>query len=352
MFITNPKEIVIRERDPRINYLLSLRAIISQNEEAFDESYQEMIAELINTDDFFDTDLDENIINIINDEIQAVTNSLKEDNKSAQIYSIPTLKSGQSVLINLNDCLVMQEGYYHVSFVVMGDETEIQTRNLLIKCGYENDNSKTLHRIAFYNFTPYESAYMLGASDFSENVTQLTKIQTKPFEAYNQPFEMDELELDLYAQDIFLTNTDEIPSMYLGRESWESNMTEAFAGDTLINLIKQINKESDLVNIDLLRIGCNEMETNLQRIYPNGFIHRFGLMKSEFYKLLGIIPRIRSINDDLFRWARDEKEPEIYPKRENDKWNQKPWCGTGYYVYEHIRNDNTKTSFPPPREAR
>ena len=265
---------------------------------------------------------------------------IKEKEENQSTYKIPTLKSGQSVLINVNDCTIMQEGYYHVSFIAMGDETEIKTQSLLIKCGYENDNKNILHRIAFYNFSPYESAYMQRASDFNENVTQLTKIQTKPFEAYNQPFEMDSLELDLYAQDIFLTNTDDMPSMYLGRENWESNLKEGFVGQSLFNLIQKINQESNLVEIDFLRTGNNEMLTDLQQIFPNGFIHRFGLLKSEFYKLLGIIPKIYSINDDLFRWARSNDEPVIYPKRENDKWNQKPWCGTGYYVYEsQMEND-------------
>ena len=267
---------------------------------------------------------------------------IKEKEENQSTYKIPTLKSGQSVLINVNDCTIMQEGYYHVSFIAMGDETEIKTQSLLIKCGYENDNKNILHRIAFYNFSPYESAYMQRASDFNENVTQLTKIQTKPFEAYNQPFEMDSLELDLYAQDIFLTNTDDMPSMYLGRENWESNLKEGFVGQSLFNLIQKINQESNLVEIDFLRTGNNEMLTDLQQIFPNGFIHRFGLLKSEFYKLLGIIPKIYSINDDLFRWARSNDEPVIYPKRENDKWNQKPWCGTGYYVYESQMENNQR----------
>lgn len=267
---------------------------------------------------------------------------IKEGKKNQSTYKIPTLKSGQSVLINVNDCAIMQEGYYHVNFIAMGDETEIKTQSLLIKCGYENDNKNILHRIAFYNFSPYENAYMQRASDFNENVTQLTKIQTKPFEAYNQPFEMDNLELDLHAQDIFLTNTDDMPSMYLGRENWESNLKEGFVGQSLFNLIQKINQESNLVEIDFLRTGNNEMLTDLQQIFPNGFIHRFGLLKSEFYKLLGIIPKVYSTNDDLFRWARSNDEPVIYPKRENDKWNQKPWCGTGYYVYESKMENNKR----------
>lgn len=272
---------------------------------------------------------------------------IEEKKDNTETYQIPTLKTGQSVLININNCVIMQEGYYNVGFVAMGDETEIKTQSLLIKCGYENDNKNILHRIAFYNFSPYEDSYMQKASDFNENVTQLTKVQTKPFEAYNQPFEMDELELDLYAQDMFLVNTDDMPSMYLGRENWESNIKELFEGHSLRNLIQKINQKSEIVDIDFLRTGNNEMEIDFQQIYPNGFIHRFGLMKSEFYKLLGILPEIYSINDDLFRWARFETEwddfdqgPVTYPIRENDKWNQKPWCGTGYYVYESkIEND-------------
>lgn len=351
IYITNPKEVVIRENDvytaeeydeiqPISSYLEALNCVLENRE--FDIKYQSRLEQILNKTDILNNELTSQDIEIINNEIRIATFVMEKEEENQHTYKIPTLKSGQSVLINVNDCLIMQEGYYHVNFVAMGDETEIKTQSLMIKCGYENDNKNILHRIAFYNFSPYESAYMQRASDFSENVTQLTKIQTKPFEAYNQPFEMDTLELDLYAQDIFLTNTDDMPSMYLGRENWESNLKEGFVGQSLFNLIQKINQESDLVEIDFLRTGNNEMFTDLQQIFPNGFIHRFGLLKSEFYKLLGIIPKIYSINDDLFRWARSENEPIIYPKRENDKWNQKPWCGTGYYVYESKIENNKK----------
>ena len=36
-------------------------------------------------------------------------------------YQIPSLKTGQSVLINVNDCLIMQEGYYNVTDVLSTD---------------------------------------------------------------------------------------------------------------------------------------------------------------------------------------------------------------------------------------
>ena len=66
-------------------------------------------------------------------------------------YQIPTLKSGQSVLININNCSIMKEGYYTTTFVAFGDETEIKTQTLKIKSGYENEKKNTLHRIAIKN---------------------------------------------------------------------------------------------------------------------------------------------------------------------------------------------------------
>ena len=361
IYITNPREIIIPEKPSNTytsseyinaqqqisNYLLALECVKTQNQDDFDIEYEDDIIELLNKDTLFDNALTEEELEIIDEEINSLYDN-QQYNQAHHTYNIPMLKTGQSVLINIHNCSIMQEGYYHVNFVAMGDETEIKTQSLLVKCGYENDNPNILHRIAFYNFSPYEDAYMYKASDFNDNVTQLTKVQTKPFEAYNQPFDMDELELDLYAQDMFLQNADDMPSMYLGRENWESNITELFEGHSLTNLIQKINQSSDIVDIDFLRVGNNEMLTDFQQIYPNGFIHRFGLLKSEFYKLLGIIPKISSINDDLFRWARFETEwsdfdqgPVTYPIRENDKWNQKPWCGTGYYVYE-TKTENDK----------
>ena len=47
IYITNPKEIVIPERDPRLDYLLSLRAILTHNENAFNDIYTDKIIELI-----------------------------------------------------------------------------------------------------------------------------------------------------------------------------------------------------------------------------------------------------------------------------------------------------------------
>ena len=40
-----------------------------------------------------------------------------QEKQEQSTYNIPILKSGQSVLINIKDCLIMQEGYYYVNFV-------------------------------------------------------------------------------------------------------------------------------------------------------------------------------------------------------------------------------------------
>ena len=50
-----------------------------------------------------------------------------------------------------------------------------------------------------------------------------------------------------------------MPSMYLGRENWESNLKEGFVGQSLFNLIQKINQE-------LLSLSSLKEEINSQRL--------------------------------------------------------------------------------------
>lgn len=260
-------------------------------------------------------------------------------------FKIGSLKNGQSVLLNIK-ARASIKGYYFVNFIAFGDSAEIQYKTLKVKCSLDKDIENVTHRINFYNFHPYESHYKLQASDYSEQVSQLTKVQAKPYGEKRDVFELRDNELDLYDQDIFLQNEDDISSMYIGRESFETSAKETYDGFNFQQIIKQINDNSKIVSATFLRTGNNEMETDLYQLYPNGFLHRFGLLKSEIYHRLGVIPRIVSSNDQLFRWSdRVSELPNIYPAQQIDHWDEKVWCGEAYTVWQCYTDKNQQKHY-------
>lgn len=270
-------------------------------------------------------------------------------------FNIGNLKNGQSVLLNV-DARASIKGYFYVNFITYGDNTEIKYKTLKVKCGYDQSIKNVNHKIHIYNFNPYENAYKLASGDFNDEVTQLLKIQSKPFKYKEQPFPLRTIDLDLHDQDIYLKNEDELPSMYLGRENFEYNVEEEYTGENFHDILEQINKQSKLINTSFLRTGNNEMELNFQQLYPNGLIHRFGLLKSEIYNRLGILPTFTSMNDSLFRWAgalsglHQINNVDTYdvldglPEHKIDYWNEKEWCGKAYYVYETDNLDLTQST--------
>jgi len=254
--------------------------------------------------------------------------------------NIGTLKPGESRIFKLK-ARCTQSGYYNTTFVAYGSGSEIESKNTFITCGLIRYVPETYHRISIFNFDPYEEGYWLSSKDYNDQVTQLTKVQNRPWQEkqsyYNQFIDY---ELDLYDQDIELKNKDNLPMTHLGREVYIYNEKERTPGDGLRNLVDHINRDSQLVNLTLLRIGNNELETDLVEIKQKNMMNKFGLLRSEIYHALGVIPTFSYAVDGLFRWSRDNDylANNIYPPLNDYFWNTKKWAGHGYTVDEIYLN--------------
>ena len=290
------------------------------------------------------SDIEDVKVFVLNQKAISINNDYPDDN---EIYkNIGLLKPGESRIFRLK-ARCTQSGYYNTTFVAYGSGSEIEAKNTFITCGLIRYVPETYHRISIFNFDPYEEGYWLSAKDYNNQVTQLTKIQNRPWQEkqsyYNQFLDY---ELDLYDQDIELKNKDNLPMTHLGRETYIYNEKERVPGDGLKNLVDHINKDSQLINLTLLRIGNNELENNLIEIGNKSIMDKFGLLRSEIYHALGVIPTFSYSVDGLFRWARgnDYLANHIYPPLNDYFWNTKKWAGHGYTIDE-IYIDQEKDIF-------
>ena len=272
---------------------------------------------------------------------------LKEDklNEGVPIGDIP---QHQSHLLRIK-ARCSKPGIYTIHFLCYGKGTGLFTKQLVIHCDYNIHSPETTHRIHIYNFTPYEEKYILQSEDYAEDVTRLRKIQKLPYQAKQNPFSfikndpntgfiIDESQLYLNQKDELYgdpIDTDEHNYQYLGRENFNKSSIEYFEGRNLIDIINQINDESKLFKARFLKTGSNHLLNDFKQYNPNGFIYRFGLMSSELFHYLGIIPEYSYMNDVLFRWAPDGTEPlNLWPKKVAMQWDTKRWAGHGYQVFK------------------
>lgn len=262
-----------------------------------------------------------------------------------------TLKDREAKLYQFEaSCPVIGEHIVH--FICYGEETQILYKTLKILCSRTNNSEKLTHRLHIYDFTPYEDIYSFESSNYSDQVTQILKRQKLPYKAGESPFKaisnnVDENTesqsfLDQYNE---AKNTNEHVYQYISRESFVEEKKESYDGETLTELVSNINKNSDFFNARLLSTGTNTLLNDFKRFAPDGFIYRMGLLNSEIYHTLGVIPTYSYMSDYLFRWEPPEKFDEIklYPKIEPKKWGDHLWAGQGWIVYQYITNEYKKT---------
>ena len=251
-------------------------------------------------------------------------------------------------------------GDFYIHFIAYGDGTELHYEKIKIKCNRTYNSDKLIHKIHIYDFTPYESKFTLEANDYSEEVTQILKRQKLPYKAGEQPFPMDknfikenkesQSYLDQYAE---IKNHPEEHKehsyQYLSREQFTKDSLESYTGKNLYEIIKDINENSEYFKATFLRTGNNHLLTDFTQYKPNGFIYRMGLLSSEIYHALGVIPTFDYMSDYLFRWAPsptgqhlryngDEINAttllNLYPEQKSMKWDENVWAGSGWIVYK------------------
>lgn len=265
-------------------------------------------------------------------------------------------------------------GTHTVHFIGYGEETQILYKTLKINCTRTYNSDTMLHRLHIYDFTPYENNYTMEASNFNEGVTQTTKVQKLPYKAGKQPFPLLTKEIldkrknssnnkikvpfsdiqDFIPENIesesFLSqyyeakNTKEHVYQYISRENFTEDSIESYTGENLYEIFEKINENSEYFRGKFLKSGTNHLLNDFTQYSPNGFLYRMGLLNSEIYHNLGVIPTYSYMSDRLFRWAPSEKQPlNLIPEKRAMKWGENIWAGRGFLVYKEATEEYQKT---------
>ena len=100
-------------------------------------------------------------------------------------------------------------------------------------------------------------------------------------------------------------------------EKYNVNLIETYKGTNLKNIVKNIKENSKYVDPVFLRTGNNKLADRGYELYPDGFIRRFGLLKSEVFHHTHQLPVITDLGEKAFKWNIDE-------------WDLKVWAGDPY----------------------
>ena len=262
-----------------------------------------------------------------------------------------SLKDKEAKLYQLEaSCPIIGEHIVH--FICYGNETQILYKTLKILCSRTNNSDKLIHRLHIYDFTPYEDIYSFESSNYSDQVTQILKRQKLPYKAGQSPFKMikDTVDENTESQSFLdqyeeAKNTNEHVYQYITRESYIEEKKESYTGETLTELVHNINKNSDFFNARLLSTGTNSLSNDFRRFAPDGFIYRMGLLNSEIFHTLGVLPTYSYMSDYLFRWAPSEKFDQInlLPKIEPKNWGEHLWAGQGWRVFQYLTDEYKQT---------
>lgn len=260
------------------------------------------------------------------------------------------LEEGDIQLYELNAyCSLV--GDHIVHFIGYGEGTEIIHKQLNIKCTRTYNSDKLLHRLFIYDFTPYEEKYSIEAEDFNQQTTQIIKRQKLPYKAKKQPFPLQKAIIpenkesqsfiDQYNE---AKNTKEHVYQYISRENFTEDSVENYTGENLRELFTKINEKSNYFKAHFLRSGTNSLINDFNQFAPNGFIHRMGLLSSEIYHYLGVLPTYSYMSDRLFRWAPEKNQPlNLIPEKKAMNWDEEIWAGRGWIVYRMLTTEYMQT---------
>ena len=282
-------------------------------------------------------------------------------------------------------------GEYIAHFIGYGEGTQILCRTLKIHCDRTHNSEEIVHRFHIYDFTPYEDNYTLEIEDFNNDTTQAFKKQKLPYKSGEQPFPMvtqipedtekinelkgrikdfdsklfidpNKMPIENIESESFLRqyekakNTKEHVYQYIGRENFSENAIESYEGKSLQEIFEKINKHSKYFKGRFYRSGTNTLLNDFMQFAPNGFIYRMGLLNSEIYQTLGVLPTYSYMSDKLFRWDPGEEQLlDLIPKKKSFNWGENIWAGKGWIIYrvptqEYLTSDSNSNSLTQTSE--
>ena len=95
-------------------------------------------------------------------------------------------------------------------------------------------------------------------------------------------------------------NTKEHVYQYISRENFTEDSIESYTGKNLMEIFEKINKNSEYFRGEFIKSGTNHLLNDFRQYAPNGFIYRMGLMTSEIFHHVGVIPDYSYMNDYIF----------------------------------------------------
>lgn len=222
----------------------------------------------------------------INDDIIELDKTKSEKRKVKSLYKF--VISSMPKCDKITFCIRVTptvNGEFLSDFVLTTKDSHILTKTLKMTVSNIFMERKLRHQIDIYNFEK-TNRYFRYELDGSGNL----------FKFYNKG---------------------DLTYRFIRTENYDVNKVESYVGENLQDLYRQIKKKSIFVDPQWIREGNNKLMDNGYELYPDGFIRRFGLLKSEVFHFTGQLPRINNLTKYAMRWDIDD-------------WNEKVWAGDIY----------------------
>lgn len=178
-----------------------------------------------------------------------------------------------------------QEGKFVINFMLATKTADVYTKQLHLTVDSEFNQRELEHEIIIYNFEKTNRNYRY--------------------------------EIDNNGEIFKFFNKGDRTVRPIETEDYNVNAIERYKGNNLKKIVEDIKENSRYVDPVFLRIGSNKLADRGYELYPDGFIRRFGLLKSEIFHHAHQLPVIDNLSRYAFRWDIDE-------------WNTKVWAGAPY----------------------
>ena len=178
-----------------------------------------------------------------------------------------------------------EEGNFISNFMLSTRTADVLNKQLFLTVGSEFNQREIEHEIKIYNFEKTNKYYRYEIDNNGEI-----------FKFFNQGDKtVRPIESELY----------------------NVNAIETYKGNNLKKIVEDIKENSRYVDPVFLRIGNNKLADKGYELYPDGFIRRFGLLKSEVFHYSNQLPQISNLGEKALKWDIDE-------------WDTKVWAGDPY----------------------
>lgn len=112
-------------------------------------------------------------------------------------------------------------------------------------------------------------------------------------------------------------NTGDKSIRMIDHEKHNESAVETYKGTNLRRIIKDIKENSKYVDPILLKEGSNKLSDKGYELYPDGFMRRFGILKSEVFHYSNQLPITTNLVEKAMKW-------------DIDMWDTKVWAGDIY----------------------